>query len=848
MVPTGRNAGRVWISAWVVGAVAWLVTLGCAGQAEAQTGLVTGRVTSAATGAPVTTGAVTLCSASACTNYPLNGVGIYTATVAAGSYVAHTEVLTGFVNEIFNDLPCPFDCLESDARTSGAPIAVASGATVIRDFALAPEGTVSGTVSDAATGAGVANASVVLLTRTRGFEYAAARFTDAAGAFSFGAVSGGTYASLINSQQYVSEIFGDIPCVFVCRSSTALDLGAPITVSTGAVTSGIGFVLEPGATIQGTIRRQGTAIAAVGVFVTAHLRIGTDLVIVTGAATNGSGQYVITGLPAGRYVVSTSSSAFIDQVYDGRPCAADCSTAEQAAGLAIDVAPRAVVSNIDFALSPGGTVTGQLTDAGIGTNLVGRAQMFRVTGAGLVPARSVATNSSGVFSVTGLPSGSYVMMASEATHASGLFGGLQVPPNPTNEELLAGTRITVTEGVTTPNINVALNRASFIKGRVRTAGTLAPPIDTVALAFQGGTNPRAIAFARTDANGDYLLTGFGAGTYFVASLALHLDNQAYNGVPCPGNNCTAAFVTSAGTPISTTAGVIRNNIDFTLPNASGPPFVPALFQVRNVPGGVQISWAPSTDGNLATSYLLEAGLTPGTTFASAPLSGTSIVLPGIPPGTYFIRVRGVNAAGAGAATTDFTLRIGPGGVAAPRAPFRLSPLVSGGRLTATWTPDSVGPVATGYQLEVGTAPGRTDIGAVSVATPVFQFTGVPPGVYFVRVRALVGAVAGPPSADEMMVVGGVPAPPSEPAAFTTTVSGNVLTLQWEPPLFGPLTEYLIEAGSQPDAADIGAVRTGNTNTTLTVPGVPPGRYYLRVRAINAQGVGLPSVERQVVVP
>ena len=99
-----------------------------------------------------------------------------------------------------------------------------------------------------------------------------------------------------------------------------------------------------------------------------------------------------------------------------------------------------------------------------------------------------------------------------------------------------------------------------------------------------------------------------------------------------------------------------------------------------------------------------------------------------------------------------------------------------------------------------------------------------------------------------MVVGNVPAPPGEPQFPFSTVVGNVATLRWGAPYFGPVTDYILEAGSQPGASNIAVLRLGTTATSITIPGVPPGRYFLRLRAVNALGISAQSFEHEMVVP
>ena len=59
------------------------------------------------------------------------------------------------------------------------------------------------------------------------------------------------------------------------------------------------------------------------------------------------------------------------------------------------------------------------------------------------------------------------------------------------------------------------------------------------------------------------------------------------------------------------------------------------------------------------------------------------------------------------------------------------------------------------------------------------------------------------------------------------------------------TSYVVEAGVAPGRADVSMPSTG---TCLTVPAVPPGRYVVRVRAVNRFGTGRASSEISVEVP
>lgn len=86
--------------------------------------------------------------------------------------------------------------------------------------------------------------------------------------------------------------------------------------------------------------------------------------------------------------------------------------------------------------------------------------------------------------------------------------------------------------------------------------------------------------------------------------------------------------------------------------------------------------------------------------------------------------------------------------------------------------------------------------------------------------------------------------PFAPTGLASSGSGRTVQLAWKDP--GDTTEFELEFGFAPGQR-AGAIRVGAA-TSLTLPGVPPGTYYERVKALNEVGPSPASSDIRVVVP
>jgi hypothetical protein len=82
--------------------------------------------------------------------------------------------------------------------------------------------------------------------------------------------------------------------------------------------------------------------------------------------------------------------------------------------------------------------------------------------------------------------------------------------------------------------------------------------------------------------------------------------------------------------------------------------------------------------------------------------------------------------------------------------------------------------------------------------------------------------------------------PGPPQALSSTVTGQLVQLNWLEPVGGGQHEYILEAGSRAGVTDIASITLPNTPAFSVV--APAGNYYVRARARNGCGSSAPSNE------
>ncbi|MDX1999855.1 MAG: carboxypeptidase regulatory-like domain-containing protein, partial [Thermoanaerobaculia bacterium] len=231
-----------------------------------------------------------------------------------GAWTVYTSE-GGLVNEAWPNQTCD----DYYCGTLGTPISVPSGGTVAGiDFVLDQLGSLSGRVTDQATGLPIADSEVQIY--TAGGSWVGYDYTDATGAYSFTGLSAGSYRATAAGDYggpYAAELYLGLPCGQSCQVSA----GTPITVTVNANTPSIDFSLTVRGSLTGRVTSTGgTSLPAVWVRL-----YGSDGYLERSVVTDANGNYLFTGVDAGSYFLRTDNTlGWLDEVFDDHPCGPSC--------------------------------------------------------------------------------------------------------------------------------------------------------------------------------------------------------------------------------------------------------------------------------------------------------------------------------------------------------------------------------------------------------------------------------------------------------------------------------------------------------------------------------------------
>ncbi len=215
-------------------------------------------------------------------------------------------------------------------------------------------------------------------------------------------------------------------------------------------------------------------------------------------------------------------------------------------------------------------------------------------------------------------------------------------------------------------------------------------------------------------------------------VVLPLGNVTSFGINAPNG----AFFLSVQASNASGAGPESNVVPVTVPTLPPPPGLPSGL-VANVTGNsATLNWtAPATGGPVA-NYVLIAGQTPGFATPLATLvlgSATGVLINGIPPGTWYVRIYASNAGGNSPGTTN-EVQLVVAGPQPPGTPTMNTPTVAGNTVGLSWTPGAGG-TPSSYNLIVRLSPAGPVFAQFALSVTAVGFSGVPSGTYYLQVIA-----------------------------------------------------------------------------------------------------------------
>jgi hypothetical protein len=358
------------------------------------------------------------------------------------------------------------------------------------DAQLADGGSMSGRVTDSG-GSGIANINVNV--HDLNSNNIAWSSTDSNGDYTVQGIPAGNHKVQFwprNAGNYIEEWYnnqGDFTSAY------------NVTITAGNTTTGIDAQLAEGGAISGRVTdSSGTAgIENVQVQVCDLANYWYN-----GTSTDSDGYYTIQGLPGGDYKVEFRTNwtpgNYVGEWYN------DKNSFENADSISVTVGQT--TAGIDAQLADGGGFSGRVTDS---TGTVGIAnvdvQACDLTGYWYY---GVSTDSSGYYTLYGLPAGDYKIQFSTRNTPGSYVGEWYNDKNSFEN----ADAISVTVGQTTSGIDAQLADGGSMSGRVTDTGNNGINNVSVTVRDMAGN---IIAWSYTNSNGDYTVQGIPTGNHKV---------------------------------------------------------------------------------------------------------------------------------------------------------------------------------------------------------------------------------------------------------------------------------------------------------------------------------------------
>jgi len=462
-----------------------------------------------------------------------------------GSYFAVTSNYGGYLDELYNNIPCPLlNCNPASGTTISVTV---SQTTTGIDFGLDTGGIITGKVTDSKTRLPIPDVFISVYDPQGNF--ATYGYTDERGLYSAGGLASGNYfAQSSNYNGYVDELYRNIPCPgSLCDPTT----GTSIAVRIGTKTRNINFALDQAGSLEGrvTSSEDGAPLADVSVYV-----LNSTGEFVSYGYTDLEGKYTAIGLSTGNYFVVTANYlGYVDELYDNISCPGLFCDVQSGTPVAVQFGEK--TANIDFVLNEGGSISGTVAEApGSQTLADVEVEVFDSNGNFMSYGYS---DSEGNYTAGGLATGSYY---ARTFNYAGYVDELYDNSPCVSCDVTLGTLIPVAVGSETPGIDFELEKGGSISGRITSAWTGDPIADTGVEIFNSqGT---FVSYGYSDFSGNYQsYGGLAAGNYFARTDNYQgFIDELFDNILCPDEGCDP----TSGTAIAVSTGADTGNVDFAL--------------------------------------------------------------------------------------------------------------------------------------------------------------------------------------------------------------------------------------------------------------------------------------------
>ncbi|AJE02313.1 carboxypeptidase regulatory-like domain-containing protein [Geobacter pickeringii] len=449
-------------------------------------------------------------------------------------------------------------------------------------------GSISGTVTDSLTGAGIPGVYVTAIDSNSGM-WINGTVTDANGLYTISGLTSGDYKIQFSeyASGYLSKWFNNK------AGMTCSDI---VHVVQPEAKTGIDAALLKGGSISGKVTNldTGTGLGSVMVFAEdTKTRRGY------GTITLPDGSYSLKGLPNGSFKIRFSLWGYVSLWYS-LPSDTD-------RPIPISITAPLELTGIDAAMTKGLSISGRVSDKSTGAGIEG-VYVSAYGQVGALEANYAFTDAAGVYTLTGLKRGPYAVLFSSPGYVNEWYNS--------SRNRAKATSVLVAAAETT-GIDASLEKGGSISGTV-TDSTNGAGVRYAQVAAYDTLTGNLADITSTDFRGTYTLSGLPSGTY----------NVRFDGRWSAMGGYLSSWYKDARTrvdaiPLTVSAPNVLTGIDASLARGG------------SISGTIKINSCPSPEAVLVRAYDAITGEVVSSSWSWTSFN-SNFVINGLPGGNYKI--------------------------------------------------------------------------------------------------------------------------------------------------------------------------------------------------------------------